>query len=58
MPFESSALAFLKDADEKDYELKIIEGYYKRFRARYPFAKEPCKSCQKVSVATVWKTEA
>ena len=22
-------------------ELKIIEGYYKRFRARYPFAKEP-----------------
>ena len=38
-------------------ELSIIEGYYKRFRARYPFAKEPCKSCQKASVATVWKTE-
>ena len=38
-------------------ELSIIEGYYKRFRARYPFAKEPCKSCDKVSVATVWKTE-
>ena len=38
-------------------ELKIIEGYYKRFRARYPFAKEPCKSCGKVPCATVWKTE-
>jgi len=38
-------------------ELSIIEGYYKRFRARYPFAKEPCKSCNKVSVATIWKTE-
>jgi len=38
-------------------QLKIIEGYYKRFRARYPFAKEPCKSCPKVPFATVWKTE-
>ncbi len=38
-------------------ELCTIEGYYKRFRARYPFAKEPCKSCNKVSAATVWKTE-
>ena len=38
-------------------ELKIIEWYYKRFRARYPFAKEPCKSCPKVSCATFWKTE-
>ena len=38
-------------------ELKIVEGYYKRFRARFPFAKEPCKSCDKVESATVWKTE-
>ena len=38
-------------------DLRIIEGYYRRFRARYPFSKEPCKSCGKVPFATVWKTE-
>ena len=38
-------------------ELKMVEGYYKRFRVQFPFAKEPCKSCDKVETATVWKSE-
>lgn len=37
--------------------IKIIEGNYKRFRIKLPFVKEPCLSCEKVSFATVWKTE-
>ena len=37
--------------------VKIIEGYYRTFRAKLPFAKEPCTSCGKVKYATVWKTE-
>ena len=37
--------------------LKVIEGYYKRFSVKLPFAKEPCTSCGKVAYATVWKTE-
>lgn len=37
--------------------IKVIEGSYKRFRVKLPFAKEPCISCEKVKYATVWKTE-
>ena len=37
--------------------MKIIEGYYRRFRTKLPFAKEPCISCGKAMYATVWKTE-
>ena len=37
--------------------VKIVEGYYKRYRAKMPFAKDPCKSCDKVAYATVWKVE-
>ena len=37
--------------------VKIIEGYYRRYRAKMPFAKDPCKSCNKVAYATVWKVE-
>lgn len=37
--------------------VKIVEGYYRRYRAKMPFAKEPCKSCNKVTYATVWKVE-
>ena len=37
--------------------VKIIEGYYRMFRAKLPFAKEPCKSCGKAKYAVVWKTE-
>ena len=37
--------------------VKVVEGYYRRFRAKLPFAKEPCTSCGKVGYATVWKTE-
>ncbi len=37
--------------------LKIVEGYYRRFRAKLPFAREPCVSCDKAEYATVWKTE-
>ena len=37
--------------------IKIIEGCYKRYRARMPFVKEPCLSCDKAAYATVWKTE-
>ena len=37
--------------------IRIIEGYYKMFRAKLPFAKEPCTSCDKVKYAVVWKTE-
>ena len=35
----------------------VIEGDYKRFRVKLPFAKEPCVSCNKADYATVWKTE-
>jgi len=37
--------------------IRIIEGSYKRFRVKLPFAKEPCMSCDKTKYATVWKTE-
>jgi len=37
--------------------IKVIEGSYKRFRVKMPFAKEPCISCEKTKYATVWKTE-
>ena len=37
--------------------IQIIEGFYKRFRVKLPFVKEPCVSCGKVKYATVWKTE-
>ena len=61
-----------KDADDPDAAIKqhqylealkslglveIIEGFYKRFRVKLPFAKEPCRSCDKVKYATVIKTE-
>ena len=36
--------------------IKIIEGNYKRFRIKLPFAKEPCISCGRTKYATVWKT--
>ena len=38
-------------------KIKIVEGFYKRYRAKLPFAKDPCKSCTKVQFATVWKVE-
>lgn len=61
-----------KDADDPDAAIKqqqylealkslglveIIEGFYKCFRVKLPFAKEPCRSCDKVKYATVIKTE-
>lgn len=39
-------------------KVQIIEGYYNRFRVKMPFAKEPCKSCEKTGdYAVVWKNE-
>ena len=38
-------------------KVEVIEGVYKRFRVKLPFAKEPCRSCDKVQYATVVKTE-
>ena len=32
--------------------VKVVEGYYRRFRAKLPFAKEPCTSCGKGRPAT------
>ena len=40
-----------------DPRIHIVEGFYRSFRAKLPFAKEPCVSCEKVQYATVWKTE-
>ena len=37
-------------------KVKIIEGFYKRFRVKLPFAKEPCKSCTKVPCGIVYRT--
>ena len=37
-------------------KVKIIEGFYKRFRVKLPFAKEPCKSCEKVPYGIVYRT--
>ena len=37
--------------------IKIVEGFYKRYRAKMPFVKEPCRSCDKADYATVWKVE-
>lgn len=37
--------------------IRIIEGDYKRYRVKLPFAKEPCISCRETDYATVWKTE-
>ena len=37
--------------------VRVIEGYYKRFKVKLPFAKEPCKSCEKADYGIVWKTE-
>ena len=36
--------------------VRIIEGFYKRFRVKLPFAAEPCKSCDKVSCGIVYRT--
>ena len=38
-------------------KVEVIEGVYKRFRVKLPFAKEPCRSCDKVQYATVVKSE-
>ena len=32
-------------------------GVYKRFKIKLPFAKEPCKSCDRADCGVVWKTE-
>ena len=37
-------------------KVKIVEGFYKRFRVKLPFAKEPCKSCEKVPYGIVYRT--
>lgn len=38
--------------------IRIVEGYYNRFRVKMPFAKDPCKSCDKTDgYAIVWKNE-
>lgn len=37
--------------------ITIVEGFYKRYRVKMPFVKEPCVGCDKVTHATVWKTE-
>lgn len=37
-------------------KVKIIEGFYKRFQVKLPFAKEPCKSCEKVPYGIVYRT--
>jgi len=37
-------------------KVKIVEGFYKRFRVKLPFAKEPCKSCTKVPYGIVYRT--
>ena len=37
--------------------VRVVEGYYKRFKVKLPFAKEPCKSCEKADYGIVWKTE-
>ena len=36
-------------------KVKIIEGFYKRFQVKLPFAKEPCKSCEKVPYGIVYR---
>jgi uncharacterized LabA/DUF88 family protein len=36
--------------------VKIVEGFYKRFRVKLPFAAEPCKSCGKVPYGIVYRT--
>jgi len=36
--------------------VRIIEGFYKRFRVKLPFAAEPCKSCGKVPYGIVYRT--
>lgn len=60
-PAEPTAQAhqdiYLSALEAHSPELKIVKGYYKRFRARFPFAKDPCKSCNQASGAIVWKTE-
>ena len=37
-------------------KIKIIEGFYKRFRVKLPFAAEPCKSCDKMHYGLVYRT--
>lgn len=37
--------------------VRVIEGFYKRFKIKLPFAKEPCKSCDRADYGVVWKTE-
>ena len=37
-------------------KVKIIEGFYKRFRVKLPFATEPCKSCDKMPYGIVYRT--
>ena len=37
-------------------KVRIIEGFYKRFKVKLPFAKEPCKSCGKVPYGIVYRT--
>lgn len=36
--------------------VKIVEGFYKRFRVKLPFATEPCKSCDKMKYGIVYRT--
>ena len=45
------------EALKSQEKVEVIEGVYKRFRVKLPFAKEPCRSCDKVQYATVIKTE-
>ncbi len=37
-------------------KVKIVEGFYKRFQVKLPFAKEPCKSCEKAPYGIVYRT--